>query len=286
MRDFQVLFDNGEPSPVEDSAVRPYGKLGFPAPISDRPWIYANFVQSIDGLTSLLGQYGSGGFIAQSEEDRWLMDLLRAHADAVIMGLNTLSFERTYMGNPGGPVFKIANAELLNFRERLGRRKLKNIFVTNSANVQLNDFRVFASDLVDSYIVTTDAGASRLRSQKHARVEIIEAGKWPRVDLQLMVRKLRSELGIEHLLCEGGPTFYGSMTKAGLIDEKFLTIAPFEIGQSAPPEQDMAAFDKTRLRPNTFTGPGFTRDTMTRWTWLSCRRVGDHEFNRYRRKTG
>jgi len=98
------------------------------------------------------------------------------------------------------------------------------------------------------------------------------------------VKKLREELGIRYLLCEGGPTFYGAMTKAGLIDEKFLTISPVEAGQAAPPEQEMAEFDKTRLRPNTFAGPGFTRDKMTRWTWLSCRRIGDHEFNRYRRK--
>ncbi len=286
MREFEVLFDNGEPSAVEDAAFRSYGKLGFPPPPPGMPWIYANFVQSIDGITSLLGRFGSGGFIAQSEEDRWVMDLLRVHADAVIMGVNTLSFERLYMGNPGGPIFKIASPEMLALRQKLGRAKLKNIFVTNSANVQLADFRVFNTDVVDSYVVTTDAGASKLRAQKHPRVTIIEAGKWPRVDLSLMVKKLHEELGIRYLLCEGGPTFYGSMTKAGLIDEKFLTIAPVEVGQVAPPEQEMAEFDKTRLRPNTFGGPGFTKDTMTRWTWLSCRRVGDHEFNRYRRKAG
>ena len=285
MREFQVLFDNGEPGAVDDAVFRPYGKIGFPAPASERIWVYANFVQSIDGITSLLGRFGSGGFIAQSEEDRWLMDLLRAHADAVIMGINTLSFERLYMGNPGGPIFKIANPEMLELRQKLGRGKLKNMFVTNSANVQLADFRVFNTDLVDSYVVTTDAGACRLRAQKHPGVTIIEAGKWPRVDLSLMVKKLHEEFGIRYLLCEGGPTFYGSMTRAGLIDEKFVTVAPVEVGQVAPPEQEMAEFDKTRLRPNTFGGPGFTKDTMTRWTWLSCRRVGDHEFNRYRRKS-
>jgi riboflavin biosynthesis pyrimidine reductase len=284
MRNFEVLFDNGERSPIESEAVRPYGKLGFPAPPADRPWTYANFVQSIDGITSLLGQFGSGGHISQSAEDRWLMDLLRAHADAVIMGMNTLTFERVYMGNPGGPIFKIANPEMLEFRQKLGRGKLKNIFVTNAASVQLSQFRVFESELVDSFVVTTKAGATKLRAQKHPRVTIIEAGEWPRVDLDLMVKKLRGELGISYLLCEGGPTFYGSMTKAGLIDEKFLTVAPVELGQAAPPEQQMAEFDKVRLRPNTFAGPGFTKETMTRWTWLSCRRVDDHEFNRYRRK--
>jgi riboflavin biosynthesis pyrimidine reductase len=284
MRDFEVLFDNGEPSPLESEILRPYGDLGFPAPPAGRPWVYSNFVQSLDGVTSLLGRYGSGGHISESPEDRWLMDLLRAHADAVVMGLNTLTHERFYMGNPRGPTFKIANPEILKFREKLGRGRLKNIFVTNSANLQLADFRVFDGEIVDAYVISTSAGASRLRAQKHPHVTIIESGEWPRVDLNLMLRKLREELGIQYLLCEGGPTFYGSMARAGLIDEKFLTVAPVEVGQAAPPEQEMAEFDRTRLRPTTFAGPGFLRENMTRWTWLSCRRIGDHEFNRYRKK--
>jgi 5-amino-6-(5-phosphoribosylamino)uracil reductase len=284
MRKFEVLFDNGEPSPTESEVLGPYGQLGFPAPPAGRPWTYANFVQSLDGITSLLGRFGSGSDISQSPEDRWLMDLLRAYADAVVMGINTLAYERLYMGNPRGPIFKIANPEMLNFRQKLGRGRLKNIFVTNSANVHLADFRVFDGELVDTYVVTTTAGASNLRSQKHPLVTIIDAGEWPRVDLNLMVKKFREELGIQYLLCEGGPTFYGSMTRAGLIDEKFLTISPFEVGQAVPPEQDLAEFDRTRLRPNAFTGPGFTKETMTRWTWLSSRRIEDYEFNRYRRK--
>ncbi len=285
MRHFEVLFDNGEDSAVRSDALQPYGKLGFPALPEGRPWIYANFVQSMDGITSLLGRFGSGGNISQSAEDRWLMDLLRAHADAVIMGINTLAHERLYMGNPRGPVFKIAEPEMMTLRDKLGRGKLKNIFVTNAANIQLSDFRVFETDLVDPCIVTTNAGAARLRTQKNSQVKIIESGEWPRVDLKLMVRKLRDELGINYLLCEGGPTFYGSMTREGLIDEKFVTISPVEVGQAAPADQEMAEFDKTRLRPTTFAGPGFTRDTMTHWTWLSCRRIENHEFNRYRRNT-
>lgn len=284
MRDFEVLFDKGEPSPVESELLRPYGNLGFPRPHTDRPWTYSNFVQSLDGITSLLGRYGSGGHISESVEDRWLMDLLRTHADAVVMGLHTLLHERLYMDNPRGPVFKIANPEMLKFREKLGRRRLKNIFVTNGADLRLSDFRVFDGNMVDAYVVSTASGAAKLRAQKAPHVTILEAGEWPRVDLQLMMKKFRDELGIEYLLCEGGPTFYGSMSRAGLIDEKFVTVAPVEVGHSAPPEQEMADFDRTRLRPTTFAGPGFTRDSMTRWTWLSCRRIGDHEFNRYRRK--
>ena len=284
MQEFEILFDHGEPSPIKSEAYSPYGNLGFPQAPNGRPWIYSNFVQSLDGITSLLGRYGSGSHISQSAEDRWLMDLLRAHADAVVMGVHTLEYERVYMGNPRGPVFRIVEPTLLELRKKLGRTKLKNIFVSNSANVTLSDFRVFDSDDVDTYVVTTAAGASGLRAQKHLRVEIIACGEWPRVDLQLMVKKFREDLGISHLLCEGGPTFYGTMAKAGLIDEKFVTVAPVEVGHSAPQEQVLAEFDKTRLRPTMFEGPGFMKENMSSWTWLSCRKVGDHQFHRYRKK--
>jgi len=285
MFNFEVLFDNSETGGIADPAIAGYGKLGFPVAPLDRPWVYSNFVQSLDGIVSLRGNSGSGAHISQSEEDRWLMDLLRAHADAVLLGINTLIEERHYMGGTGrGPVFKIANPEMLPLREKLGRGRQKNIFVTNSATVQLSDYRVFDGELVDAFVVTTRAGADRLRSQKHPTVQIIEAGEWPRIDLKLAIQKIHRDLGVRYLLCEGGPTLYGSMAKAGLIDEKFVTIAPVEVGQFAPPEQEWAEFDKTRQRPTTFSGQGFTKETMSHWTWLSCRRVGDHEFNRYRKK--
>jgi len=284
MYTFELLFDHSEQGGVEDPAVAGYGRMSFPVPPPDRPWIYSNFVQSLDGIVSLRGKFGSGSDIAQSEEDRWLMDLLRAHADAVLIGINSLIEERYYMGSARGPVFKIGDPEVLRVREKLGRGRQKNIFVTNSANIELSNYRVFDGELVDAYVITTRSGADRLRTQRHPSVKIIEAGEWPRVDLPLAIKKLQQELGIRYLLCEGGPTLYGNMARAGLIDEKFVTIAPVEAGQMAPTEQEMSQYDKTRVRPTTFAGQGFTKENMTRWTWLSSRRVKDHAFNRYRRR--
>ena len=90
VRNFQVLFDDAEPSHSTIPGLRLTANWDFPAPQSDRPWTYANFVQSIDGIASFKGPHAAGADISQSAEDRWLMDLLRAHADAIIMGVNTL----------------------------------------------------------------------------------------------------------------------------------------------------------------------------------------------------
>lgn len=287
---FDMLFDHAEPSPFADDALAPYGNFGFPSPPADRPWIYSNFVQSLDGIVSLLGKYATGGDIAQSSADRWLMDLLRAHADAVIMGMMTLRIEKRNRGlESRGIIFQVVEPELLRLRERLGKGRQRNIFVTHAVDLDLSRWRVFDGDIVDAAIVTSPAGAIRLspQQQSHPHVTVVSAGTDESIDLVLAVRKLRQQLAIRYLLCEGGPTLYGSLARADLIDEKFVTVSPVETGRIVPKEQDRLPDEQAvspLLRPTVFGGPGFTKETMTRWTWLSCRRSGDHEFNRYRRK--
>ena len=289
MRKFEVLFDSGEASAVEDAAYQPYGRLGFPPAPPERPWIYSNFVQSLDGIVSFRGKHAAGSDISRSEEDRWLMDLLRAHADAIITGVNTL-MEETRLGVPGprGPVYRIADEGLRELRQRLGRGRERNIFVTGSARLDLSAYRVFDGDRVDTAIVTTREGAARLTQKNSpAHVRVIVAGEGKSVDLSLAVSILRRDFGVRYLLCEGGPTLNGHMERAGLIDEKVLTISPVEVGQAIPPEQEPSPAERAnppKLRPTTFEAPGFTRDQAPWFTWVSCRKAGDHQFNRYRRR--
>ncbi|MGI9103603.1 MAG: RibD family protein [Terriglobales bacterium] len=288
MRKFEVLFDNGEASPVEDSAYVPYGRLGFPAAPPGRPWICSNFVQSLDGIVSFKGRHAAGSDISRSPEDRWLMDLLRAHADAVLVGVNTLLDETELGERERGPVFRIMDGELRRLRQKLGRRREMNIIVTGAATLDLSAYRVFDGDLVDAVIVTTRTGAARLAEKRtHPQVRVLVAGEDAFVDLPRVAAMLRSELQIEHLLCEGGPTLYGYLSRAGLVDEKFVTISPVEVGQLVPPEQEKSVADvrnPSPYRPTTFHAPGFTAETAPWWEWVSCRRVEDHQFSRYRRK--
>ena len=286
---FQILFDQAESSPVQDEAYRAYGNFGFPPAPPDRPWIYTNFVQSLDGVTTLLGKDASGGEISQSREDRWVMDLLRTHADGLLMGMNTLLVEQRLRG-PGnrGIVFRVADPGLRRLRQKLGKRRERNIFVTRAADLDLSRLKVFDGEEVDSAILTSPAGAERLRSEgTHPQVAIVAAGEGEAFDLPVAIRNLRAELGVEYLLCEGGPTLYGSLARADLVDEKFLTVAPVEVGQLVPPEQErlpQEAGVRELMRPTVFGGQGFTRENITRWRWMSCRRAGDHQFNRYRRR--
>jgi riboflavin biosynthesis pyrimidine reductase len=288
MRKFEVLFDHGEESPVQHPAYSPYGKLGFPASPADRPWIYSNFVQTLDGITSWKGEHALGSDISRSAEDRWLMDLLRAHADAVLLGSKTLAVEKAVLGATSrGATYTMEDPQLRDLRAHLGRRREIIIFVTGSAALKLSDYAVFDGDKVDAVILTARAGAEKLALQKggHPHVRILVAGDSNVVDLTAAMRMLRRELEIRLLLCEGGPTLYGYMSRAGLIDEKFLTISPVEAGQIIPQEQEVGMLEgPARLRPTTFSAPGFTADKAPWWSWISCRKVGNHEFNRYRRR--
>jgi len=247
-------------------------------------------VQSIDGIASFKGKDPSGAAISQSKEDRWLMDLLRAHADAVMVGRNTLVEEQaSNRAGKRGPVFRIADPELQDLRRALGRGREINIIVSGEGGFDPSAYAVFDGERVDAVLLTTEKESRQLAALKtsHPQLRVVVAGKDKFVDLKFALSILRRDLGIRYLLCEGGPTLYGYMQRAGLIDEKFLTISPVEIGQIIPPEQEPGpgeVKEKDRLRPTTFNAPGFTRESAPWWTWLSCRKVGEHEFNRYRRR--
>lgn len=289
MRRFEVLFDRAERNPIDDPAFEIYGPLGFPEPPPERPWVFTNFVQSLDGVASFRGKYASGGYISQSDEDRWLMDLLRAHADAVMIGLGTLVEEKR-LGKAGnrGPVFRIADDNLRALRQKLGRGRERNWFVTGSAAVVMNEYKVFDGDKVDAAIVSTRKGAARLvQRNPEIKADVLIGGVDELVDFAEVLAFMRRERGIRYLLCEGGPTLNGSLARADLIDEHFLTIAPIEVGLEIPPDQEPSETERAnppKVRPTTFGGPGFTKDTATRWEWLSCRRVSEHQFSRYRRQ--
>ena len=86
---YEVDQGNALPLPPELAGV--YGRLAFP-PHPGRPYVIGNFVTSLDGVTSLQvpGQAGGGPISGFNPHDHLVMGLLRAAADAVIVGAGTL----------------------------------------------------------------------------------------------------------------------------------------------------------------------------------------------------
>ena len=73
-------------------------------------------------------------------------------------------------------------------------------------------------------ITAARAGEERL-AQARQVAEVILAGE-DRLDLALALRMLRERLGVQRVLCEGGPTLNHACFQAGAVQELFWTVAP------------------------------------------------------------
>jgi len=91
------------------------GELGFA-----RPLLYGNFVTSLDGVTAVAPTAsGQGGLISGGlPADRFLMGLLRAFADVVLIGAGTLRAESDHVWS-AGRVYPPAADAYLRLREFL-----------------------------------------------------------------------------------------------------------------------------------------------------------------------
>jgi riboflavin biosynthesis pyrimidine reductase len=196
---------------------------------------------SLDGKASFreLQGHTGGTEVSRSKEDRWLMDFLRAHHDAQLMGANTMREE------PGTDVkgwdYGIDDVELLMYRRetlKLGPQRV--VILTGCENLDIS-LRVFNSPRVEPWVLTTADGEKKLTSQlklagREEMVKIVSVGRGTQVDLTLATQVLRQQYGIRTLLCEGGPTVYGELLERQLIDEDFRTIALQVLGRSTKPE--------------------------------------------------
>lgn len=258
MLNFHLSFNSSENTfPLPRHIKSFYGPFGFPSPPAGRPYITSNFVMSLDGKASfreLRGRTG-GHEVSRSREDRWLMDFLRAHHDAQLMGASTLREE------PGKDArkwdFGIDDDELRAYRrDKLKLRQQTVIILTASGEVDLS-LPVFNSPRVEAWLLTSAQGEKHLRSQLKAslrppRTKIISVGKGKLVDLAAAVKLLRQKYLIRTLLCEGGPTVYSELLRRRLIDEDFRTLSLQVLGRSTVSKIDRpSTYGDVSYRPET-----------------------------------
>jgi riboflavin biosynthesis pyrimidine reductase len=233
------------------------GALGFPDEC-----LYANFVETIDGIVAIPELERSNALVAdESDDDKQLMGLLRAFADAVLIGSGTLLASPNGRWRPEGvyPKAKEAFAEL---RARRGRPEHPTVAIVTSGASLDTSHRVLEHALV----LTTVAGEERLRGVV-PNVLVVNDGEV--VDLAAAVALLR-ERGHRLVLAEAGPTTFGELLARGLVDELFLTVSPVLAGRLAPGRR-LGLVEGVELLPQARVG------TRLR----SIRRSGEHLFLRY-----
>ena len=256
------------------------GDLWFAGGAADRPYTIGNFVSTLDGIVTFAipGQAGGGEISGSDEADRFVMGLLRASADAVMVGAGTLHATARRHVWVAGSVYAKAEELYATYRNKvLGKTQPPfNVIVSGSGKVDL-DRPMFQSGEVPVRILTTPKGADALRRAGASALPSTELlvldDSGGAVTPAAMVEALYRHCGVRLLLHEGGPTLYGEFVAAGLVDEMFLTLSPQIAGSS--PEQP---------RPTMVWRTEFLPETAPWVKLLSVKQSGDHLYLRYGKK--
>lgn len=255
------------PAPLDDL----YGPLRFPR-AEGRPHVVANFASTIDGVTSLgPGDPSGGGQVTgRDPHDRLVLGLLRAVADAVIVGAGTLRASPRHRWTAARAVPGLAR-EFEALRSALGRTGPPLTVVVSATGSLDLGLPVFSSGEAPVLIVTSSDGGRRLRSMpRPAGVEVAVVATDDRVPAAEVLGRLAAHRATDRVVVEGGPHLMGDFLAERCLDELFLTLAPQVAGRVAPGD-----------RLGLVAGRTLAPDHRTWGRLRSVKRGGSHLFLRY-----
>jgi riboflavin biosynthesis pyrimidine reductase len=198
-----------------------------------------------------------------SEADHFVMALLRACADVVLVGSATVRASPNAVWTAEA-AYRGLGAPLGELRSSLGLPEHPAVaIVTTGGGLPVGHPILDRSPIV----LTTVAGAQRLARELRT-AEVVALPGTDSVDPRAAVDALR-ERGHRRVLSEGGPTFFGSLVDAGLVDELFLTLSPMLAGRGA--EAVLSLVEGAHLLP----------DRRVASELRGVRRHGAHLFLRY-----
>jgi riboflavin biosynthesis pyrimidine reductase len=202
------------------------GPLGF-----EEPRTIANFAQSLDGVVAIPGVPRSNALIAdESEADRFVMGLLRACADVVLVGPGTLLSSPAITGRADRAYPPAADA----FGELRSSRGLPEHPAVAVLTAGGSFDPAHAVLERDALVLTTTGAAPGLAASAPATVEVVPVNDGDAVDAAAAFDLLHRR-GHRLVLCEGGPTLFGSLLASRLVDELFLTVSPLLAGRETAP---------------------------------------------------
>ncbi|TLS44428.1 hypothetical protein FE633_20710 [Streptomyces montanus] len=238
------------------------GDLGFILPC-----VYANFVSSIDGVVALGPEYPSSGSAISGREpaDRFVMGLLRACADAVLIGAGTLRATPRHLWTPDH-VCPQAAPDFAALRRSLRRTAQPELVVVTASGDLPTQHPALESGAL---VTTTLDGARKLEGRLPAACTVLIAGEGPTLRMADVLAGLHAH-GHTAVLTEGGPHLIGNLLGEGLLDELFVTTSPVLAGRTDTARPGL--IEGLELLPN-----------RPEWTDLiSIRRRDSYLFLRYR----
>ncbi len=254
------------------------GDLRFPPAPSGRPYVFGNFVTTLDGVVSyrIPGHSGGSTISGSDPADRFIMGLLRASADAILVGAGTV-----HDVNPEHlwiPSFTFPDATELyrQYRDHLRKSQQPLLaVVTGSGALDLNR-AIFRTPEMEVVIVTSAIGYAELEKAgvnglTSTHVKVVESAKTV-IAPQVILQVLSSEFGVKSVLHEGGPTLFGHFVAHKAVDELFLTLAPQLAGRLSH-----------TTRPGMIQGIEFSPETAPWLHLVSSKQGSDHLYLRYGR---
>jgi len=268
--------ETSEPSVLPEELRIAYGgDLWFPPSGTQRPYVIGNFVTTVDGVVSyeIAGKSGGGDISGNDKPDRFIMGLLRASADAVVVGSGTLHQTAPDHLFIADRVYPGARELYARYRSDALRKTAPplQVIVSGSGKVDLTR-AVFRTPGIRTLIVTTQAGKDLLAASGGGSLASTEIRslEGPRIAPASVLELLRAEFGVSLLLHEGGPTLFGRFVANGCVDELFLTIAPQVAGRNRQP-----------LRPGFIAGVEFLPEAAPWLDIVSVKERGNHLYLRY-----
>jgi riboflavin biosynthesis pyrimidine reductase len=231
----------------------------------DEPCVVANFVESLDGVVAVPRLPRSHAVIGdESKADLFVLALVRACSDAVVIGSGTLlsSPKGTWRVDRAYPPAAEALAEL---RSRRGRPEQPLVVVVTTGASLDPAHPVLESGAL---VLTTAAAEQSLRASVPTASEVVAVTDGETVDLPAAIDVLRAR-GCSVVLSEAGPSMFGSLVASRLVDELFLTVSPLLAGRAGT------------ARLGLVEGVELVPQTRVAGRLRSVRTHGSHLFLRY-----
>jgi riboflavin biosynthesis pyrimidine reductase len=186
--------------------------LGFVRDDRGEPWLRVNFVSSVDGAATHDGLSGGLG----GEADKRVFDVLRRLCDVVLVGAGTVRDERY------GPMRLDEAAVRWRVANGLPQHP---VFAIVSRRLDLDPAsKIFTDAPVRPIVVTTGSSPAEGRRSLAEVADVLVCGA-DSLDAAAMVAAL-GQRGLAQVHCEGGPSLFGSLLAADVVDELCLTLSP------------------------------------------------------------
>lgn len=216
-KSLHLAYHASDPYPREVPLEHVYADLVFPPANGERPFVFGNMVQTLDGQAVIEGSaFGIGTAV-----DHYLLRQLRVHADAVLFGAGTLRDDdvvvtthpylqerRIHQGQSANPLAVLVSS-------------------TCEFSAEVVAKRFFTRQDFSKLIVTTSRASTAAIARMQAAgavVSVVQSTPEGRVDVPALMAHLQAG-GIRRVLLEGGPTLNVSVARQQFLDQLFLTVS-------------------------------------------------------------